>query len=78
MMTESEYERLEHLLKVHGVVMGLAFAFLFPTGALIIRALHVRHLAWIHGAWQILAISLALIGLSIGLYVTLTWGEVSL
>ena len=78
MMSESEYEYAERLIKVHGAVMGLAFAFFFPAGALIIRARNVRHLVWIHAVWQVLAICLALTGLGIGLWVTLQWGEVSL
>jgi len=77
-MSESAREKHERMLMAHGVVMGLAFAFFFPAGALIIRARNVRHLAWIHGAWQVLAICLALIGLGTGLQMTLAYGRVSL
>lgn len=55
----------------HGTIMGFAFAFLFPLGAIIIRTLSFRGLVWVHAALQILAYTLALAGLGLGVYIAI-------
>ena len=53
----------------HGTVMGFAFAFLFPLGAILIRVVSFRGLIWVHAAIQSLAYALALAGLGLGIYI---------
>jgi len=53
----------------HGTIMGFAFAFLFPMGAIIIRVASVRGLVWIHAGIQAFAYVLALVGLGLGVYI---------
>lgn len=53
----------------HGTVMGFAFAFLFPLGAILIRVASFRRLIWVHAAIQSLAYALALAGLGLGIYI---------
>ena len=53
----------------HGTVMGFAFAFLFPLGAILIRVASFRGLIWVHAAIQSLAYALALAGLGLGIYI---------
>ena len=47
----------------HGVIMGLAFALLFPSGAIIIRLLSFTGLVWVHAGLQMLAYALAIAGM---------------
>lgn len=51
--------------------MGLAFAFLFPLGAIIMRTLSFRGLIWVHAAIQIFAYILAVVGLGLGVYIAI-------
>lgn len=55
----------------HGTVMGFAFAFLFPLGAILIRVASFRGLIWVHAAIQSLAYALALAGLGLGIYIAI-------
>lgn len=55
----------------HGTIMGFAFAFLFPLGAIIIRTSSFRGLVWIHAAIQAFAYLLALAGLGLGVYIAI-------
>jgi len=55
----------------HGTIMGLAFAFLFPLGAIIIRVLSFRGLVWVHAGIQAFAYMLALVGLGLGIYIAI-------
>ena len=47
----------------HGVIMGLAFALLFPSGAIMIRLLSFTGLVWVHAGVQMLAYALAIAGM---------------
>lgn len=53
----------------HGVLMCFAMSVLFPLGAILLRLLKMKHLAWFHGAVQILAWALAISGFSCGIYI---------
>ena len=65
-----EYEGVRHNAVItHGTVMGFAFAFLFPLGAILIRVASFRGLIWVHAAIELLAYALALVGLGLGIYV---------
>lgn len=55
----------------HGTIMGFAFAFLFPMGAIIIRTSTIRGLIWIHAGIQAFAWLLALTGLALGVYIAI-------
>lgn len=59
----------ENCVITHGTVMGFAFAFLFPMGAIIIRISSARGLVWIHAGIQAFAYILALVGLGLGVYI---------
>ncbi|KAL8791639.1 MAG: hypothetical protein Q9195_005788 [Heterodermia aff. obscurata] len=47
----------------HGVIMGLAFALLFPSGAIMIRLFSFTGLVWVHAGAQMLAYALAIAGM---------------
>ena len=47
----------------HGVIMGLAFALLFPSGAIMIRLLSFTGLVWVHAGVQMIAYALAIAGM---------------
>ena len=51
--------------------MGIAFALLFPSGALMIRLLSFTGLVWVHAAVQMLAYALALAGMGLGIYIAI-------
>lgn len=53
----------------HGTVMGLAFAFLMPLGAILIRVASFRGLIWVHAGIQAFAYVLAWVGLGLGIYI---------
>lgn len=55
----------------HGTIMGLAFAFLFPLGAIVIRTASFRGLVWVHAGIQASAYILALTGLGLGVYIAI-------
>lgn len=60
-----------NILIAHGVIMSLAWVIFFPLGALIIRAISARYTIHMHSITQIFAYVLALIGMSLGIYVAL-------
>ncbi|OQD84849.1 hypothetical protein PENANT_c011G10889 [Penicillium antarcticum] len=56
-------------LKIHGIVMGLAFAVMMPLGVLIIRISKVKGTIWIHAGWQLVSWALMIAGLVSGIRV---------
>ncbi|KAK6352853.1 hypothetical protein TWF696_004853 [Orbilia brochopaga] len=62
------------MLKVHGILMGLAFAVLFPLGAIILRLLPSPHKVDIHMGIQLIAFILAIAGLSYGIMLAQDFG----
>ncbi len=55
----------------HATCMGLAFAFLMPVGAIVMRVAKVNHLIWYHAAIMLFAYVLALAGLGLGVYIAI-------
>ncbi|KAL4880206.1 hypothetical protein BJY04DRAFT_82004 [Aspergillus karnatakaensis] len=55
--------------KAHGIVMGLAFAVLFPLGAILLRLIRSKAGVYIHIAIQLLAFVLMIAGLATGIRV---------
>lgn len=55
----------------HGAIMGLAFVFFFPVGAILIRIFSFPGLIWVHAAMQIFAYLMAIAGLGLGVYIAL-------
>jgi len=58
-----------HMMNLaHGWVMGVAFAILFPVGAMLMHLLggRTRHVAWIHGIWQLFSLALGIAGAGLG------------
>jgi len=51
--------------------MGLTFALLFPSGALLIRMFSFNGLVWVHAGFQIFAYALAIVGLGLGVFISL-------
>lgn len=56
----------------HGAVMGLAFALIFPIGSILIRIFSFPGLLWVHAGTQLLAYTLAIVGLGLGIYIAST------
>ena len=50
--------------------MGLAFALLFQSGAIVIRLFSFKGLVWVHAGAQMLAYALAIAGLGLGIYIS--------
>ena len=68
MMIEHK-QQLHSAIVTHGVIMGLAFAVVFPLGAILIRVASFRGLVWVHAAVQSLAYAMALAGMGLGVYI---------
>jgi len=65
---ESKSKNIEY---AHGIMMGVAFAILFPFGAVILRGLKSRHTALIHGGWQAFAYIVALAAFGLGVWLAI-------
>lgn len=61
----------------HGVLMGLAFAVIFPVGATVMRLFRFKNLIWFHAAAQALGYILALAGLGLGVWLAVNSQQVS-
>jgi hypothetical protein len=57
----------------HALIMIAAFVFLFPLGSLLLRVLHKA--LW-HGAVQVLAVLMILIGFGLGIYLSTQYNKV--
>lgn len=68
---EEEFEESELLAKAHGVMATIAFAILFPLGAIIIRALSFRGLVWVHAAVQVFSYIVALAVMGLGIFIVM-------
>lgn len=55
--------------KAHGLVMGIAFAILFPAGAILLRMIRSKYGFYTHIACQLLAYALMIAGLATGIQV---------
>ncbi|KAL5335371.1 hypothetical protein BJX70DRAFT_390745 [Aspergillus crustosus] len=55
--------------KAHGIVMGVAFAILFPLGAILLRVVRTKLGIYVHIAVQLLAYVLMIAGLATGIRV---------
>jgi len=53
----------------HATCMGLAFAFLMPLGAIVMRVAKINNLIWYHAAIMMFAYVLAIAGLALGVYI---------
>jgi hypothetical protein len=56
------------MLIAHGIMAGLAFAVLFPFGAISIRLLSFPGLVWFHAAFQVFAYLFYIIAFGLGIY----------
>ena len=66
-----DFQRIHRATIAHGAILGLAFAFLFPVGAILIRIFSFPGLIWVHAATQIFAYVMAIVGLGLGVYIAL-------
>lgn len=57
----------------HGIIMALAFAIVFPLGAVVLRLVKYRAIAWLHGIWQLAGLALVVVGLGLGITVGEEW-----
>lgn len=64
------------MILAHGILLGLAFAIMYPLGAAMIRALRFKGLLWFHAGWQVFAYVLTLAGLGLGLWLVIKQGDV--
>lgn len=71
------YKHHHIMILAHGWTMGVAFAFLFPVGAILLRLLsgRTRHVAWIHGVWQLFSLALAIAGAGLGGWLVVNEGD---
>jgi hypothetical protein len=67
------------VLLAHGIVYGIAFALIFPFGALLLRLFpsNSRDLLWYHAALQILGIMFMFVGFGLGGWLCSTFPPVS-
>ncbi|EGX46858.1 hypothetical protein AOL_s00097g284 [Orbilia oligospora ATCC 24927] len=65
-IVSSAAARIARMLKIHGILMGLAFAVFFPLGAIIIRLMPGPHKADIHMIVQVVGFALSVAGLAYG------------
>lgn len=56
--------------------MAVAFAILFPLGAIGVRLFRVHNLVRFHMAWQLLALALALAGMGMGVWLAVFTNQV--
>jgi hypothetical protein len=52
----------------HAVIMGLVFLGIFPFAALMLRVLSFPNLVWVHGAFQVFGLVLALVAMGLGIH----------
>ncbi|KAL4934408.1 cytochrome b561 domain-containing protein [Aspergillus undulatus] len=55
--------------KAHGLVMGIAFAIIFPLGAILLRVIRSKYGVYVHIGFQLLAYVLMIAGLATGIRV---------
>lgn len=67
--TASDFAKQNRAIIAHGIIMGLTFALLFPSGALLIRMFSFKGLVWVHAGFQIFAYALAIVGLGLGVFI---------
>jgi len=68
---------MQHRVAIaHGIMMGLAFAILFPLGAIWMRLLHFRGLVWFHAGWQLFAYLIALAAFGLGVWLAVVTDQV--
>lgn len=60
----------------HGILMGLAFAVLFPLGAAVLRIGHYSGQLYVHVGLQALAYSMALAGFGLGVWMAVETDQV--
>lgn len=65
----SNFAKRHKATVAHGIIMGIAFALLYPSGSMLVRLFSFRGLVWVHAAFQIFTYVLALIGLALGVYI---------
>lgn len=76
-MDTPSYQFRHRVIIAHGYLMGLAFAILFPLGAIILKAFRSKRLIWFHAGWQIFAYCVALAAFGLGVWFTYETDQVS-
>jgi hypothetical protein len=66
-----------NVLLAHGIVYAIAFALVFPTGALLLRLFPSRDLVWCHTAVQIVGIIFMFAGFGLGCWLCAQYSPVS-
>ena len=56
--------------------MAVAFAILFPLGAIGIRLFRVKNLVWFHIFWQVFSLTVALAGMGMGVWLAVFTDQV--
>ncbi|TKA77475.1 hypothetical protein B0A49_02358, partial [Cryomyces minteri] len=67
----SEIAKTQNIIIAHGIMMGIAFAVLFPFGAIIMRLFKFRGVVWFHAGWQIFTYIVALAAFGLGIWLAL-------
>jgi hypothetical protein len=63
----ADLPKVPSLAKAHGILMGLAFAVIFPLGSLIIRIPNGKFGVWPHAAWQLVGWACMIAGMVVGI-----------
>ena len=72
----AKFEKRNRAVIAHGALMSLAFALFFPSGSILMRVLSFRGLVWVHAAFQMFTYAMALVGLGLGVYISVWPSEV--
>jgi len=65
----TDFQKQKNILITHGVMACLAFAFMFPVGAIAIRLLSFPGSIWLHAGLQIFAYILFIVAFGLGIWV---------
>ncbi|EKD17958.1 uncharacterized protein L3040_004498 [Drepanopeziza brunnea f. sp. 'multigermtubi'] len=74
---ESKPSHFNAVLRAHAIIGAIAFAIMYPLGAIAIRILSIKGLLWIHAGWMIFTYALAISCMGMGIWLAVTDGYMS-
>ena len=76
MVHAAGYGELPDIIHAHGLMMGLAFAFMFPFGATIMHLFRFKGYLWFHAGWLIITWLVALAAFGLGIWMAIKTDKV--
>ncbi len=73
---QNTVNRVNAVISAHGLMMAIAFAILFPLGAIGVRLFRVKNLVWFHVVWQVFSLTVALAGMGMGVWLAVFTDQV--